>query len=341
MRALITGGAGFIGLHLAKLLLKENYKVDLLDNFSIGILDSELNQILQNSNIKLIEADLIDNDSFKKVNNNYDFIFHFAAILGVENVINMPYEVLDKNVRLTFNAINIAKNQKSLKCFIFSSTSEIYAGTLENNLLTIPTEEKSLIVLPSLEKPRTSYMLSKAYGEALCTQSNIPFLIIRPNNIYGPRMGMAHVIPQLLKKAFTQDDDGYLEVYSLRHTRTFCYVDDAVIGTVSAMESEKAAGQIYHIGNEEEINMELLTKYIGKILKYSGDYENAITFPGSVARRCPNIKKAELDLNYLPKFKWRDAVGLTTEWYKEFFKSGKTPSTGGFEPPESFLVVKD
>jgi len=323
VRALITGGAGFIGLHLAKLLLKENYKVDLLDNFSIGILDSELNQILQNSNIKLIEADLIDNDSFKKVNNNYDFIFHFAAILGVENVINMPYEVLDKNVRLTFNAINIAKNQKSLKCFIFSSTSEIYAGTLENNLLTIPTEEKSLIVLPSLEKPRTSYMLSKAYGEALCTQSNIPFLIIRPNNIYGPRMGMAHVIPQLLKKAFTQDDDGYLEVYSLRHTRTFCYVDDAIKQIFHLANTHKAINSVFNIGSQKpEITIKELALKIIKLLEKKLDIRGLPETEGSVIRRCPNMEKTLHTANYKNQTSIDEGLSLTYEWYlNNYFSS--------------------
>ena len=83
--------------------------------------------------------------------------------------------------------------------------------------------------------------------------------------------------------------------------------------------------------------MKELTQFIGEILEYSGNYEDAMTFPGSVQRRCPDITKAKKDLGYEPKFDWKQAVQETVLWYKDFFKSGKKPAEGGFEPPESLM----
>ncbi len=321
MKALITGGAGFIGLHLARLLLKKNFKIDLLDNFSIGLLDEELSKLLKHPNIKLIEKDLSNVNSYKMVDNDYDFIFHFAAILGVENVINSPYEVLDRNVILTLNALNIAKRQKSLKSFTFSSTSEVYAGTLENNLLKIPTKENSVIVLPELVKPRTSYLLSKVYGEALCVQSNIPSIIIRPNNIYGPRMGMSHVIPQLLKKSFLQEKNGFLEVHSLKHTRTFCYVDDAVKQIYLLAKKKEAINSVFNIGSQKpEITINKLALKIIKLLNKKLKIKSLPNTEGSVSRRCPNMEKTTKFTHYKNQISIDEGLILTYEWYlKNYF----------------------
>ena len=116
-------------------------------------------------------------------------------------------------------------------------------------------------------------------------------------------------------------------------------MEDAAIGTVLAMESKKAAGEIYHIGNIEEITIEDLTRHIGDIVGYKGEYEKAETYPGSVSRRCPEIKKASSDLGYSPKISWKDAVRMTVEWYKEYFDSGRYPKNGGFEPPTKFNKI--
>jgi nucleoside-diphosphate-sugar epimerase len=104
------------------------------------------------------------------------------------------------------------------------------------------------------------------------------------------------------------------------------------------MESANHSNNIYHIGNDQEISMEELTKFIGSILGYEGSYEKAMTYPGSVSRRCPNIAKAAGNFAYNPEVLWKDAVSKTVDWYKNFFESGLTPSTGGFEPPESVMT---
>ena len=180
--------------------------------------------------------------------------------------------------------------------------------------------------------------MTKMHGESAFIHSaqayNFECTIIRYQNIIGPEMGFGHAIPHIVER-FVKNQTSPFKIYGHDQTRAFCYVDDAVKGTVSAMESDKTAGQIYHIGMQDEISMETLTTFIGKIMGYDGEYEAAMTYPGSVARRCPNIDKAILDFGYSPCTDWNQAVSLTTEWYREFFSSGKSPDSGGFEPPES------
>ena len=166
-KVLITGGSGFIGFHLADELSKK-YKVDILDNFSRGKLDKDLSILIKKKNINLIEFDL------KKIinlsNKDYDYIFHFAATIGVNNVINNPWEALNNNFLSTKNIIEFARKQKNLKKFFFASTSEIYAGSLSAGILNFPTKESQLIALKKFESKRSTYMLPK-YMVKLCVTS--------------------------------------------------------------------------------------------------------------------------------------------------------------------------
>ncbi|MGH7004197.1 MAG: NAD-dependent epimerase/dehydratase family protein, partial [Alphaproteobacteria bacterium] len=161
--ALITGGAGFIGLHLARHLLRQGWRVDLVDNFMRGRRDPDVAELLSHTGVILREGDLGDPAFRESLGRNYSEVFHLAAILGVENVIDRPYDVLDANVRLTSGAIEIARRQRGLARLLFASTSEVYAGTLEHFQLPLPTPESTPLAVPPLKRPRTSYMLSKLF----------------------------------------------------------------------------------------------------------------------------------------------------------------------------------
>ena len=192
-KVLITGGAGFIGYHLSKKYINEGYSVDIIDNLNRGMLDFELKNLLKNKKINLIKMDLLK-PYFKYLSNSYEKIFHLAAIIGVRHVNKRPYEVLINNVRLLENVIKIAYDQKKLNKFIFFSTSEVYAATLKYYGIKIPTPESTNLVIDNLKVSRTSYMLSKIYGEAMCNISNnLPYIIIRPHNFYGPKDGFFHM----------------------------------------------------------------------------------------------------------------------------------------------------
>ena len=322
MKALITGGAGFIGLHLAKRLLSEGYQIDLLDNLSRGKLDDELKKLLKTKKVNLIKVNLLDSNAIKNIDMDYDYIFHFAAILGVKNVMDRPLEVLSNNTLLTINIVNLAKLQRSLKLFIYASTSEIYAGTLENNLLKIPTPEKSIIVLPEIKNPRTSYMLSKIYGEAICQHANIPFLIIRPHNVYGPRMGNAHVIPQLLEKAYNAKHNSNIEVYSANHSRTFCYISDAIDQMYQLIINKKAVGATLNLGSQNpEITIKNLSKKIINIVAKDLVIKTMPIMEGSPHRRCPDMYISSKISGIESKISLDIGLDLTYQWYlKHKFK---------------------
>ena len=130
---------------------------------------------------------------------NFDYIYHFAAILGVEKVINNPFKTLKENILSTANLLEFSLKQKKLKKICFSSTSEVYSYTLKK-LTNYPTPENVDFLISKDFKPRSSYLLSKIVGEYLMNYSKLNYVIFRPHNIFGAKMGFAHVIPQLTKK---------------------------------------------------------------------------------------------------------------------------------------------
>jgi len=322
-RVLITGGAGFIGYHLAKKLLSSNYKIDIIDNFSRAVCDSELKILSKNENIKLLNTDLLDNNVLNEMNDDYSYIYHLAAVIGVRHVLRSPYDVLDKNILLLKNALIIAQKQKKIKRFVFASTSEVYAGTLKHYGLDFPTKEQTPLTISNINNKRSSYMLSKIYGEAMCLHSDCPVTIIRPHNFYGPRMGLSHVIPELMKKVVENEKDS-IDVFSVDHKRTFCYIDDAIEMIKLLAESNKSIGHSYNIGNEdEEITMgELAQKIINLISKNIKINPLPATL-GSPERRRPSISKLNEIVAFNKRFSLDKGLQETFNWYNSNVFSSK------------------
>ena len=317
-KVLITGAAGFIGAHLAKRLLVEDYQIDLVDNFVRGKNDSYLKELTAEPKVKLLNRNLLQPDALDDLGNDYLFIYHLAAIIGVANVLNRPYAVLKDNAAMMVTMLSFAKRQKRMERFVFTSTSEVYAGTLQNFTLPVPTSESTPLALTDVTHPRTSYMLSKIYGEAICQQADVPFTIIRPHNIYGPRMGMAHVIPELLQKAFYAHNNGGLEVFSVDHKRTFCYVDDAVEMLKRAAELSGCRGQTLNIGNQEpEITIGELAKLILKTVDKDMPIKPLPVTPGSPMRRCPDMTKTIELTGYNTRVGLEQGIQQTFQWYRD------------------------
>ena len=319
MKVLITGGAGFIGYHLANLLVENNYEVVLADNFSRGVEDKFLKELLQNKNVQFKCVDLMNFDNVNCLDKDFDYIYHFAAIIGVKNVLKKPYAVLHANVEMLFNMIDFARQQNQLKRFVFASTSEVYAGTLMYYGMDIPTPEITPLTLTPLENARTSYMFSKLYGEGLLQQSDIPFTILRPHNFYGSRMGMSHVIPELLKKAYFANDGENLEVFSVDHSRTFCYISDAVKMIKLLAESDSTKNQTYNVGNETpEITIQELAEQVLKVTGKNLKILPMPSTPGSPKRRCPSMEKVRKVINYESQVSLSEGIKRTFEWYKKY-----------------------
>jgi nucleoside-diphosphate-sugar epimerase len=323
-KVLITGGAGFIGLHLANRLLDEGCQVHLVDNFSRAVDDVELKTTLARKMASFNSIDLLEIDNVEQLDVDYDFIFHLAAIIGVKHVMKRPYDVLYDNIRMLGNMMNLVHKQNSLSRFFFASTSEIYSGTLKYFDLPIPTPEKTPLAITDLAHPRTSYMLSKIYGEALCQQASIPFTLFRPHNIFGPRMGMAHVIPEQLRKAYEAQEGDNIEVFSIDHTRCFCYIDDAIEMLWRMMESPKCEGETLNLGTQ---NPEISIKEVAEACFLAADKKLSIdakpASPGSPTRRGPDMSKTISLIDYESQVSFIDGIARTYDWYKKNIFEGK------------------
>ena len=323
-RILITGGGGFIGYHLAHYLSQEpGNKLVLVDNFSRGKHDGELEALVGKPNVHLLSADLTNKELYSTLGGNYDDVYHLAAIIGVRNVLDHPLKVLNVNMTATLNLLEWFVNEGGQK-LIFASTSEVYAWTQMFHPLPIPTPEYVPLSLTELSNPRSTYAGTKIFGELAVTQycnvHNRPFVIVRFHNVYGPRMGNEHVIPQLYYRAL--NDQKPLSVYSSKHRRAFCYVSDAVTATVEAMYAEAANGQTINIGNDQqEVEIGELARMILKEANLPVAISPQVADYDPIQRRCPDISLARQLLSYQPLINLKEGLGLTLDWYKNHYKS--------------------
>jgi UDP-glucose 4-epimerase len=315
-KALVTGGAGFIGTHLADRLVRGGYSLDLVDDFSRGANDETIASLARSGKVRLIERDLRRSGALDDADRDYEIVVHLAAIVGVANVLARPYDVLHDNAVMTATTVSVARRQRALRRFVFASTSEVYVGTPEHFTLSLPTPETTPLAIPRLDQPRTSYMLSKIYGEAMCHSAGLPFTIVRPHNVYGPRMGLAHVIPELLKRAHFSVD-GRLEVFSVDHRRTFCYVDDAVEMIVRAIESPRCEGQTLNVGTQApEVTIGELAALVANVVEKELEIVPLPATPGSPSRRCPDMARMRELTGYEPFVALDEGVRRTYEAYR-------------------------
>tara|TARA_B100001250_G_scaffold149451_1_gene128050 strand:+ start:48603 stop:49619 length:1017 start_codon:yes stop_codon:yes gene_type:complete len=334
---LILGGTGFIGYNLSNYLSKKiNYKITIADNLSRGKIDPYINKLVSKKNVSLIVNDFTKPSSFESLNKSYDYVYMLASVVGVNNTLENPNEIIRINSQLIINTLEWIKNSE-IKNVLFTSTSENYAGTIDTFGYKIPTPENIPLTISDISHPRFTYAITKMLGESGFLNYSKVFgfkcCIVRYHNVYGPRMGFKHVIPHLVER-FLSKEDPFL-MYGHDQTRSFCYIDDAIEGTVLAMENTKSNGQIYHIGTEDEITIEYLIKKCGSFFDYKGGYIDAPTYPGSTIRRCPDISKAKRELGYKPKIKLDDGLKNTLEWYKNFFNEGKLAHESSFIKPKS------
>ena len=312
-KILITGAAGFIGFHLIKKLIKnKNYSITIVDNLSRGRIDDEFRKIIQLNKIKFLKKDLSKKLVF---NTNFDYIFHLAAIVGVSNVEKQPIKTFKNNLSSTINLIEAFSLKKNKPVFIFFSTSEVYQPLLEKKILNFPTSEKQTFIYPNEFHPRQSYYLSKFFSEIVINLSRIRFIIYRPHNIYGPRMGYSHVVPELFLKFKNKKK---IDVFSPYHKRAFCYIDDAINQILKSCFNKKSLNNVFNIGNmKQETRIIDLVKGIGKILNSKKKIIIKSNTKGSPSRRLPNIykiKKITKIKNFTPLM-----VGLkkTLNWYEK------------------------
>ena len=301
MKYLITGGAGFIGSHLCDSLITRGDEVVVLDNLSTG---SEQNISKIQEKIEIIRGDVLDKKLVTNLISDCDYVVHLAAALGVLNIINKPLQSLKTNIQGTETILEAA--DKFHKPVLVASTSEIYG---KNDKVPLNEEDDRIIGHPL--KSRWSYSEAKAVDESLAyfyyLENKLPIRIVRFFNTVGPRQvghyGM--VVPRFVSAALKNEP---LSVYgSGDQIRCFCHVDDAVRALLLVMDSEKAVGQVFNVGNNQQITIMELAK---KIIEITGStssiekiaYEKA--YPEGfedMQRRVPDISKIKQVLGWSPE----------------------------------------
>ena len=291
-KILVTGGAGAIGLHLAKQLLENGAFVYIADNYCRSERDDEFVCVVSHPNCREIVIDLCDETQYTKLPDKLDYIYHMAALNGTQNFYEIPFTVLTNS---TLPAIHLLKKycRSGLTRFVYAGSSEGYASTVARFGWTVPTDEKVPLCFDDPTNVRWSYAISKVHGEMACMSAaaeyGVAITIARFHNVFGTRMGDKHVIPDFLDRV----DRGVYELNGYEDTRSFIYVTDAVNATILCAESDKAVGEIINIGGSEEVTMLELGKKILALLNIDEDIVCNPSPEGSVKRRCPDLRKLE------------------------------------------------
>jgi nucleoside-diphosphate-sugar epimerase len=307
VRALVTGGRGFIGRRVCERLAALGHEVRALDNGWRS--DAALPD-----GVTAFDADVRDRVRLDEACAGVDLVVHLAAIQGTANFYRDPALVLDVNLRGVLNVAEAAASA-GVQRLVFSSSSEVYGIPVR-----FPTPETEPLQVPDPLNPRWSYGGSKLAGELvvanLARAAGYDFTILRYHNVYGPAMGWDHVIPQFIRRLeldeeFTIQGDG-------EQQRSFCYVDDAVDATLAAAVKDVARGQIFNIGNPDgEVSINALVALLEEI---SGKdvQPRHVPFEGEgTRRRVPDIARARQLLGYSPGVSLPEGLKRTYAWYAE------------------------
>jgi UDP-glucose 4-epimerase/UDP-glucuronate decarboxylase len=316
-RILITGGAGFIGLALAQAAVQRGARVTLLDNFSRGRRDMAFTALCDR--VAVVEHDLTLPIPENLLREDYTAVYHLAAMVGVQQSNTLPYLVLRTNLLCTMHLLDWCTRARPRALF-FSSTSEVADGAVRVGLAELPTSERLPLVIDAPHNPRSTYAASKLTGELLCLNyartNSMRIRIGRYHNIYGPRMGYEHVIPQLIERALKRLNP--FTVYGPQQYRAFCYVDDAIEATLALMQLDTEEPLLVNIGNDQQVTqIGDLARAILALADFDPEIDEAPAPPGSPERRCPDISSLSKLTGYRPAVSLQAGLQRTFSWYQK------------------------
>jgi len=315
LKVLITGGAGFIGSHLADAFLARADEVTILDVAS----DLKVRHHLDDPRFRYVRDSIMNREIVEGLVSWCDIVYHLAAVVGVEHYVGDPYQVLNVNVNGTQAVLNVAF--KAGKKVIFSSSSEVYGRSL-----SVPFKEEGDRVLGSTRIDRWCYSTSKAVGEHFCFafhKLGLPVVVLRYFNVYGPRLDRIDVgrvisifLGQLMRGTpVTVIGDG-------RQTRCFTYAEDAVRATVAAGVADEAVGKIINIGTDTEVSIHSLAElmirlwgsrsritFVPQESVYGHSYED-------IPRRVPDLQLMKRILRVTPEVPLEEGLRRTIEWFR-------------------------
>ena len=313
---LVTGGSGFMGAALTRRLVREGFRVRVLDNNSRGSL-RRMSGI--EKDFDFCQGDIRDAEAVATAAQGMDGVFHLAFVNGTEFFYSRPELVLEVGVKGMTNVL-AACLKHDIGELILASSAEVYQTPPE-----VPTAEEVPLSIPDVLNPRYSYGAGKLISEVMAINFGRKHFervaIFRPHNIYGPDMGWEHVIPQIvlrLRSLLNGAADGPLALPIQgdgSQTRAFCFIEDLVEGLMVLRERGEHLG-IYHIGTMEEVPIarvvELAGAYFGREVRLiPGE-----TLAGGTLRRCPDIGKMRA-LGYEPKVPLADGLAETAKWYDQ------------------------
>lgn len=319
MKILVTGGAGFIGSHLAERLLKDGQQVIVIDNLSTGSLEN-IQSFREESGFEFVEGDICNGEVLEPLVEKCDTVYHLAAAVGVKLIADRPVHTIETNIGGTEMVLDVVN--KFGRKILIASTSEIY-GKSES----VPFHEEDDIVLGSTSLSRWSYACSKAIDEflglAFHQQYGLKVVIGRFFNTIGPRQtgqyGM--VVPRFVQRALKNEP---VQIYGTgQQRRCFCCVADVIDAIIRLMECEDAAGKVYNIGSTEEVTIEELAD---KIIEMSGSKSKKEFIPYEVAygrpiddmmRRVPNLERIGETIGWQPKTTLTETLEVIIESFKQ------------------------
>lgn len=324
MKVLVTGGAGFIGSHLAETLFAQGHDVTILDNLSTGKLEN-IAPLEGRRNFHLVVGDILNQVLVDKLVERVDWVFHLAAAVGVELIVKDPLRSLMTNIKGSEIVLdNVYRYHKKV---LITSTSEIYGKNVNG-----PLKEDDDRILGSPLKSRWSYSTSKAVDEILAyvywKEKRVPTIIVRLFNTVGPRQtghyGM--VIPRFVEQALAGRD---ITVYGNgSQSRCFLYVKDAVNAMIALMEKSEAVGQVFNLGSQEEITIHKLAEKVIrqthsssqiKYVPYDQAYEEGFE---DMQRRVPDISKAGKLIGFKPTAGLDEILQMVIDDYRAKFSAG-------------------
>jgi UDP-glucose 4-epimerase len=315
MRILITGGAGFIGSHLAERCLSDGWKVSIIDDLSTGSFEN-IAALKPSPHFSYTIDTVFNVPLVSELVDSADIVIHLAAAVGVRLIVDSPVRTIETNVHGTEVVLRAAA--KKNKRVILASTSEVYGKSTE-----FPFRESASLVLGATTHSRWSYACSKALDEflglAYWREKRMPVTIVRLFNTVGPRQtdqyGM--VLPTLVKQAATGKP---LTVYgSGDQRRCFAYVGDVVEALMRIVRSNQVAGEVINIGNDDEISISALAHLVRRITESDSEIQyvpyDVAYGPGfeDMARRVPCLEKLERLIGYRPRTSIETIVKLVTE----------------------------
>jgi UDP-glucose 4-epimerase len=316
MNMLITGGAGFIGSHLAEALLKAGHRVVIVDDLSTGSLDN-ISHLRERANLQFVRESVRNATTMTSLVDHCDVIYHLAAAVGVQLIVDKPVHTIETNIHGSEVMLNLA-NKFGRRIFV-ASTSEVYGKNTK-----VPFSESDDTTLGSTRVSRWSYACSKMVDEFLAlayhAQFGLPTVVCRFFNTVGPRQtgqyGM--VVPRFVRWALAGKD---IEIYGTgRQSRCFCNVADVVGALIRLTDCKEAVGEVINIGSPESITIDGLADKIieltgSKSRKRSISYEEAYGRPfDDMLMRQPDLSKVHRLIGYEPKYTLEQTLKQVIEY---------------------------